>query len=210
MTRSVPPRAPGAREVKRELRPDETQISSRSGAGYTVGHVLHASKVDGGGGPDGHYWYVAHAFFTRANEDLGHYDDLHHAYVRPATDDECAPVISRVASRDARATCERWLMDYSSLTSVSDTGRLPPAAEVQARVVIGREVGASGAVTDGGTTFALTAESVVSHHGGYYDDYRSLTRTITRTDDVAAVITALASDDSAAIMVQADRIRQGP
>lgn len=204
------PSQPRAPKVRRELQAGETEISSRT-RGYTVGATVHAAKVAGGGGPDGHYWTVTHEFFVRANEDNGQYDDLHCAYVRAATEAECAPLIARAISTGAKATCETWLATQLAhkapgVTSVSDTGSLPPASEILQRVKIGHKVSSSGAVVDGGTTYALTADTVVAHHGGYYDDYRSSTRTLARTSELAQVINALATSDAAEIAVCADRI----
>jgi hypothetical protein len=195
--------------VARSIRSGETEITNR--AGYTVGSTIHAAKVrEVGGGPDGHYWHVVHSFFVRANEDMGDYDDLYHAYVRPATEEECAPIVAATVAKGARKACEMWLtaqLAAPTATSVSDTGGLPPSDQIQQRVVIGRKVGASGAVTDGGTTYALTETEVISHHNGYYDDYRSTTATISRTFELAQVITALASGDTVTIAICADRAR---
>lgn len=200
-----PPKAPrAARKARRAKQPGEIEIHNKTG--YDVGATIHAPRIAGGGGPDGHYWTVMHTYFSRANEDMGQYDDLHYAYARPATDDECSPLIARARAAKSRRTCEEVLAAAPVLTSVSDTGRLPPAAEIEASVVVGRKTGSSGAVTDGGTTYALTATSIVAHHGGYYDDYRSTTRTIARTDELAQIIVALATGDVDAIGVYADRI----
>lgn len=208
--RAPPPRAP---KVRRQLAAGERQIERKAtgkAGGYHVGETLHAGKILGGGGPDGCYWTVMHAFFERANEDNGQYDDLHCAYVRAATDEECAPLIVASRSKLARATCEQWLAaQLAGGVTVSDTGKLPAVADRAASVVLGYKVGASGAVTDGGTTYALTATSVVAHHDGYYDAYRSTTRTVERTDALAQVIAALATNDGAALSVQADRIQEG-
>lgn len=194
----------------RSIRSGETEITNRTG--YTVGSTIHAVKVrEVGGGPDGHYWHVVHSFFVRANEDMGDYDDLYHAYVRPATDEECQPIIAATVAKGARVACEVWLAQQlagPTVTSVSDTGCLPPSDQIQQRITIGRKVGSSGAITDGGTTYVLTEASVISHHAGYYDDYRSTTATISRTPELVQVITALASGDVATLAVCADRARQ--
>jgi hypothetical protein len=207
--RGASSRLPRPRKQARAIRSGETEITNRTG--YTVGSTIHAAKVrEVGGGPDGHYWHVVHAFFVRANEDMGDYDDLYHAYVRPATEEECAPIVSATVAKGARKACEMWLaaqLAAPTATSVSDTGRLPPSDQIQQSVVIGRKVGASGAVTDGGTTYALTETEVISHHNGYYDDYRSTTATVTRTSALAQVITALASGDTDTLAVCADRAR---
>ena len=205
------------RNVRREPAPAPppgcTTLCNRSG--YSVGAVVHAPKVAPiGGGPDGCYWVVLSVEFVRADEDSGHYDDLYHACCRPASEAECADKIAAARSKGARVAVEAWLTgrldwDAPGVTNVSDTGTLPPPVEVEVSVKLGRKTGTSGAVTDGGTTYALTATAVVAHHGGYHDDYRSSTRTVTRTDELAQVIAALASNDEGAIMVCADRIEAG-
>lgn len=217
------PRKPAApRQPRREPQSGEQTVGRRSKA-YTIGETIHGAKLRGGGGPDGCYWTVTHEWFQRANEDLGYYADEYMAHVRPATDEEVAPVLARLAAGGARAACEAWLTAALStgapgVTTVSDTGTLPPAAERQAEIVLGRRVGASGAVTDGGTTYVVTADSIVAHHGGYYDDYRSSTRTLalssTTVEEIAAkreiamLVTALAASDDQTIAVLADRARE--
>jgi hypothetical protein len=182
---------------------------SRKTSAYGVGDTIHASRVSGGGGPDGCYWTVTHAWFEHANEDMGSYDDLHRAYVLAATEAELAPLLATLAIADARKACEAALAAALSprapgVEHVSDTGRIPPDAEREALVVVGRKVSSSGAVTDGGTTYVVTAASIVSHHGGYYDDYRSTTCTIPRSAELAAIVKALAAGDREAIVVLAD------
>lgn len=218
-----PPRKPASpRQPRRELQAGEQMIGRRSKA-YAIGETIHGAKLPGGGGPDGCYWTVTHEWFQRANEDLGYYDDEYMAHVRPATDEEVAQVLTRLAAAGARAACVAWLEAALStgapgVTTVSDTGTLPPTAERQVELVLGRRVGASGAVTDGGTTYVVTADSIVAHHGGYYDDYRSSTRTLalasTTVEESAAkrqivmLITALATSDEQTIAVLADRARE--
>jgi hypothetical protein len=197
----------------RQPKPGEHEISRRTGK-YTVGETIHAGKIPGGGGADGHYWTVVSTRFQHANEDMGYYDNLYIATVRPATDAEAVPVTLRIASTGARKAVEGALekalkYDAPGVTSVTDTGKLPPASEIESKVVIGRKTGASGAVTDGGTTYAVTAFDIVAHHGGYYDDYRSSTRTRSRTDLLAQMVAALASNDSAAIAALADAALEG-
>lgn len=204
------PRNPGRPSAGRYRGPAAGEITisrkSQSGA-YDVGSTVHAGKVPGGGGPDGCYWTVTHAWFARANEDNGQYDDLYNANVRAATEEEVAPIMARITAERVRKACEESLtrqLRSEDVEVVSDTGHLPPAVEIEISVVLGRKTGPSGAVTDGGTTYALTATSVVSHHGGYYDDYRSVTRTIGRTAELASLVRALATNDSEALLVLSD------
>lgn len=165
------------------------------------------------------------ASFVRGEdaEDMGHYgvrDGWYGiAYYQPTTEAEQAAMEMREApareaqrAREARAKVETWLTaqltwDAPGVEHVTDTGKLPTSAETEISVVVGRKTGASGTITDGGTTYALTATSVVAHHGGYYDDYRSSTRTIARTDELAQVIRALSGGDTETISVLADRIQ---
>jgi hypothetical protein len=164
------------------------------------------------------------AVFVRGEdaEDMGHYgvrDGWYGvAYYRTATDAEQSaleltesPARTVQRAQERRLAVEAWLTTQlkggaHGVTTVSDTGRLPPEAEIEATIEIGRKVTSSGAVTDGGTTYALTATSVVAHHGGYYDDYRSSTRTVERTDELVGAVMALASGDDETISVCADRI----
>jgi len=206
------PRRGGGRAKHREMQAGERQIGRRSAA-YTVGETVHGTKLTGGGGPDGCYWTVVHAWHQRANEDLGYYHDEHMAYVRPATEDEVAPVLARIATAGARKACEAWLdaalrPGAPGVEHISDTGTLPPAAEREVELVLGRKVGSTGTVTDGGTTYAVTATAIVAHHGGYYDDYRSSTRTLARDEQLVALIGALAANDAETIATLADRAEQ--
>lgn len=164
------------------------------------------------------------AVFVRGEdaEDMGHYgvrDGWYGvAYYRNASADEQAalelveaPARTVQRAQEQRAAVEAWLSsqlkgDAPGVTTVTDTGRLPSESEIVATAEIGRKVTTSGAVTDGGTTYALTATTVVAHHGGYYDDYRSSTRTVARTDELAQVIMALANGDDDVISICADRI----
>lgn len=151
------------------------------------------------------------------------------AIVRLATVEECAPAIERSRRSASLAACATWLeaqIAYGApnVIRVSDSGELPPieereelrpiapgperqALETSRTLVIGRKTGYSGAVTDGGTHFVITATSVVSYHGGYYDAYRSMTCTLARTELLVAVIRALATESSDDLLVCADRIR---
>lgn len=204
------------RQAPRRQQPGEITIRRRSsdrGDTYQIGTVIHASKVSGGGGPDEHYFLVVHSWIEHANEDMDAFDEMAGAHVRPATDEECAPVIAAKRTALARQTCEAGLAaalkyDAPGVDMVSDTGSLPPAAEREAEIVLGRKVGDRGAITDGGTTYALTATTVVAHHNGYYDSYRSSTRTVARTEQFAALIRALATNDLDTLSVLADGLAQ--
>ncbi len=155
-------------------------------------------------------------------EDTGNYDSRDGwygtTYYRPATLTEAAalekaeaPAKEDQRARAARAAVEDWLSaqlqwDAPGVETVHDTGKLPETSAREATIVIGRKAGASGILTDGGTAYALTATTVVAHHGGYYDDYRSSTRTLPRTEEFAKVIRMLAAADAAELLVFADRI----
>jgi hypothetical protein len=93
-------RAAEAVEQKRVKDPREQTIqrraSNRHDRTYDVGRTIHMGKVHGGGGPDGHFWTIVSADKPWRNEDLGHYDWTETARVRPATDDEAAPVAARL------------------------------------------------------------------------------------------------------------------
>lgn len=87
-------------EEKREKDPRETDIrrraSSRHDRTYDVGRTLRVGNVAGGGGPDGHYWTIVSCDKPWRNEDADVFDWTETARVRPATDEEAAPVAARI------------------------------------------------------------------------------------------------------------------
>lgn len=139
-------------------------------------------------------------------------------YLRLATaaeqaTDDARDAAARTAARavEARRMCLAALERVSSAPGaecVSDTGTLPSAAETVARYDVprGRDRGSSNE-----PIYVLTATTIVRHHGGYYDDYRSVTTTIPRNgnDLLAAVIHALAADDAATLAVCSDALAIG-
>lgn len=111
------------------------------------------------------------------------------AIVRLATPEECASTIAARRAKVDRLAIERGLaaaLDWKApgVITVHDTGSLPPSGEIVARWTAPDK-----------TVYALTATSIVAHHPGYYDDYRSSTRTLARTEELAAVIRALANNE---------------
>jgi len=96
------PRAPAYRGPA----PGEISIERRARGGraerYSVGDVVYMPKETAGGGPKGHYWTVTHQGFSRADEDMGDYDDKAWAYVRPATDAEASGPATRRENTEAK------------------------------------------------------------------------------------------------------------
>ncbi len=131
---------------------------------------------------------------------------VYSATARVATDEEAAPLkASRRAGNAARAcsallaSALKW--DAPGVTNVVDTGQLPPKAD--------REVEwTSKGGTDKDTTYVLTATTIIAHHRGFYDDYRSTTRTIARDERIARIVQALATNDDATLAVLSDTIPQ--
>lgn len=150
---------------------------------------------------------------SQESSDDNGYCGRYGATVRLATSDECAEIVTQRRAAHGPQICKRALeaaLAYSApgVESVGDTGTLPPAAETEVSIVLGRKHGSSGAIVDGGTTYALTATSIVAHHRGHYDDYRSSTRTIARTELLAQIIKAIAADDGPMLAVLGDAVME--
>lgn len=97
-------RATTRRTVRqREPGPGEQLVHRRSRDRldcYDVGAVLRLARVAGGGGPDGHFWTVVAQAGRWRDDDT---DEWHvSAIVRPATDEEAAPVVARLAAAERR------------------------------------------------------------------------------------------------------------
>jgi hypothetical protein len=121
-TASAAPAAKAARKTSRPSAPryrdpraGEENIArpSRKFGPYTVGVTLYITNVGGGGGQDGHYWTVVHAWSERANEDFGNYEAMERAYVVPATDDQVGPVAVRRAWRSVSDVAARVMSSVS-------------------------------------------------------------------------------------------------
>src|SRR5574341_658376 len=95
---------PGQR--KRRLPPDPglgEQIVRRRGHDPAIpGRTYRFRNISGGGGPGGLYWTVLSSGTSPPNEDLGSFDWTVWTHVRPATDEEAAPVAMRIAAKENR------------------------------------------------------------------------------------------------------------
>lgn len=171
---------------------------------HEPGNVIHAAKVPGGGGPDGHYWTVIVSRMSAPHEDNGQFDWIEETWVRPATDVEAEPVV--VARR--RAEAPKTVAAY--VDRVVDAGeRLPELDAGTARF---------GATSPGVVAQAVLGErarvalvtlmedgTIYGWHGGHYDDYRQSAWRITApSSTLVAAVRALASKDADALAVAAD------
>lgn len=94
---------PGVSARMREPAEGE-RIVHRSTSEYEVGQILHATRVAGGGGPDGHYWTVLAASSHRIAEwenDCREGETEYDALVRPATDEEATARAAQIAEATA-------------------------------------------------------------------------------------------------------------
>lgn len=126
------PRPAGRRrsDEPRGLRAGEQLIERTSHGrddGYAVGSTIHARRIAGGGGADGHYWTVLEAGKTPPNEDLDRFDWMSWAIVRPATEAEAAPVAERLAAAETRKALVR---DLAAVRGERYAGTMPEGAVV--------------------------------------------------------------------------------
>jgi hypothetical protein len=185
------PRVPQAGEIEISRKGD------RHGR-YTVGETIYAAKVNGGGG-DGHYWTVVAEGFSRANEDMGHYDDFCWATVRPATDAEVAPVAARRAAADAAksaaAVAAGGMVALARVGQAVTEGTCLSLVAVEAHRVVMAGASKISTVKDRSTTttWFRTVDGTLVRESHGYDDHRQ-----------CAYITAEALLASVAAQVDAD------
>lgn len=181
------PRRPRAPQHPTAVQAPEQVVYRRSTGRYDAGHdagtTVSLPRVAGGGGPGGVYWTVIATGKLPPNEENDDFDWQIWTHVRPATDDEAAPVAERLeAKAAAEARRSAQLAELEALV-VRDEQRTP---ESEARLPEGREyVIRPGAHGSGREVYRLTPDGrVARYHTGYYDDFRA---SLWTTGDARAV-----------------------
>lgn len=149
---------------------------------YEVGQVLHAAKVPGGGGQDGHYWTVVRVERKWRDDDTDEWMVACHA--RPSTPEECAaPDASRQAAEQRKALMVELVRLCESGVRTGDDNASRP---------VGSELVVDPGVQGSGLRVAvLGADGSVSLWcSGHYDDYRQ-SLAVTRDPRAAEVFALL-------------------
>lgn len=170
------PLSSAPQRLSRELQPAEREVHrpsrGRLDEGYAIGETNRFTKVAGGGGPDGHYWTVVAAGKRRISEgEDDTYADRHGsswacwAHLRPATDEEAAPVVVRIARVETRKAGEEEL--HRAIAALPGLGR---GASMPAWTA-GQSPAWSRRISDySAEVLYVTAEGVASHLPVYDDD----------------------------------------
>jgi hypothetical protein len=137
--------------------------------GYDAGQTIHATRIPGGGGPDGRYWTVTWSGKSRCSEgedDTREGEWMCRAHARPATDAEVAPLVSRAQATELRKT------RLDELQELCRAGTRTSDAE--ARRPSGIELVIRPGVHGSGRELAILTEdgAVALWCSGHYDDYR--------------------------------------
>lgn len=156
--------------VSRELREPGAgeMIIHRYTTDYEVGRTIHATRVGGGGGPDGHYWTVVAAGSHRISEyedDTREGEILYDAIVRPATDSEAAACATRIAEATAAKTAREDALRAIETGESQDRGWSAPAGSR----TIARDPGRPGSYASYPYLVA-TPDGTVYHIRPVYDD----------------------------------------
>jgi hypothetical protein len=104
-----------------------SRFSTGRGDTYGVGDTLYLPRVSGGSG-DGHWHTVVSAWIGMPNEDMGSYDWMCHALVRPATDVERTAAAARrteAQRREALARLPGWIANQVRDISHCTEERVP-------------------------------------------------------------------------------------
>jgi len=156
------------------------QIVQKYDGTYEVGQTLHIPRVADGGGADGHYWTVIGMGSRRISEaenDCEAGRRVQWAHVRPATEDEAAPVAARVAEAAARKVAQDRLL--AIIDEVRERGArsdglyrsTPDGMMLDLRLA--NSAGSIGAV------LGLVGDTLMVHYDTGYDDYRGVDWTLT-------------------------------
>ena len=171
----------------RDAADGEKMIQRNGRDGYVVGETIHAAKIPGGGGPDGHYWTVVACGVHRISQ---YEDDCREgewssdAIVRAATDAEAQPVAERIAAADAAKTAKAAATVV--LTTGTGIGRETPAGKYIG--VIGREPSRPSSYAS--TDSIVEYESGIYHVSPVYDDNPRTTRLSASREEIVAAIVA--------------------
>ncbi len=133
---------------------------------YDVGQLLHATRISGGGGHDGHYFTVVKVERKWKDDDTDEW--MVSCWARAATDAECG-----VAS-DARRTKEWSAEQKKQICSlIREVGKQVPELEIKG-VPAGRQIVINAGVHGSGVEKLVVDETgtISLYWGGHYDDYR--------------------------------------
>lgn len=150
---------------------------------YEVGQVIHALRIEGGGGDDGRYWTVVRV--EPKYRDYGDDDQWMVAcWARPSTPEECQPLVAGRQAAEQRKALVRELENLcqAGVCTSDDAARCPA----------GQELVIDPGVHGSGKRIAVLAEdgSVSIWCSGYYDDYRQ-TLAVSREPRAAEIFTQL-------------------
>jgi hypothetical protein len=122
------PVAPRKRVEPRQPQPGEIAVSRRSAGRhdcYEPGAIVHATRIAGGGGPDGHWFAVVCQTGRWQDDDTDEW--MIGGILRPATDAECAPGVARAG---AKALREQLARDLGAIRGERVSGAMPAGAIV--------------------------------------------------------------------------------
>lgn len=162
----------GERTVTRESRGRDD--------GMTAGETVHMQHVSRGGGPDGHYWTVVADSSRYRDDDSDEW--MLATRVRPATDNEAAPLAARISAR-IELTAR-----ISELTTLARAGQSLGDVACPA----GRSFTIHAGVRGSGVECAILGDdgSVSLWASGHYDDYIR-TCWVTRDPRAVEILTKL-------------------
>lgn len=169
--------------VSRSLRaPREgEQIVQRDSSPYKIGKTIHATRVSGGGGPDGHYFTVVAASSHRISEfenDTREGETIYDAIVRPASDEQARATAGKIkVATKAKMSREAALRALTTGEGQGREWRMPAGSQV-----IARDPGRFGSMAS--FPFMVSdPEGGVYHIRPVYDDNPTVTKLPMSLDD---------------------------